>query len=140
MQGKRRLITVAAVVVAFVLLGATFLRISAQENQERTVHSNGQGTLKIGDEHFKITSVVVKLMDDHQAELILVSEITIFLPATWSNHGESLQEFDLEITRGGLEGSGRVILSKDGKSVTQVNLKGISRTTKRPVEVNFEGK
>jgi len=64
--------------------------------------------------------------------------------ATWSNHGESQQEYDLEVTGGatpgGLEGRGKVFLSSDGKSVTRLSLKGVSRTSKRIVEANFEGK
>jgi len=106
--------------------------------------SNGRGTLKVGDDQFKITSVVVKLIDDRRAELILVSDITIFLTATWSNHENTQQEFDLDMSgkdsRGGLEGAGKVVLGNNGKSVVRLNLKGFSRATRRPVEVNFEGK
>ena len=143
MQAKRKLITAASVVL-LALVGMTSLDAKAQENHERIAHSNGKGTLKVGDDQFKITSVVVKLIDDRRAELILVSDITIFLSATWSNHEDTQREFDLDMTgkdsRGGLEGAGKVVLGSDGKSVARLNLKGISRTTKRPVEVSFEGK
>jgi len=136
---KRKL----AVVVVLVMLG-TVVFVAAQENQTRLAYARGQGTLRVGDERFEINSVIVKLIDDRKAEITLASEITVFLSATWSNHGESQQEYDLEVTGGaspgGLEGRGKVFLSSDGKSVTRLSLKGVSRTTKRIVEANFEAK
>lgn len=131
-------------VIVLLMVGATFLVGQAQENQSRLAHSNGQGTLLVGDEKFKIYSVIVKLIDDRKAEITLISDITVFLSATWTNHGESQEEFDLELTGaatpGGIDGRGKVFLSSDGKSVTRLSLKGVSRTTKRIVEANFEAK
>jgi len=138
-----RIIAIAAGIAVITLLAAALAIGEDQESQERLAHSNGQGILRVGDEQFKVTSVIVKLIDDRKAELTLVSDITIFLTATWSNHGDSQQEFDLDISgdsRGGLEGTGKVVLGNDGKSVTRLNLKGVSRTTKRAIEVSFEGK
>jgi len=143
MQVKRKLISAASIVVLG-LLAMTSLGAKVQENQERIAHSNGQGTLKVGHEQFKINSVIVKLIDDHKAELTIVSDITIFLTATWSNHAESQQELDLDMrdsdSRGGFEGTGQVVLGDDGKSITRFNLKGVSRATRRAIEANFEGK
>jgi hypothetical protein len=142
MRVKRKLISVVSIVV-LALVAMTSLGAKDQ-NQGRTAHSNGQGTLKVGHEQFKITSVIVKLIDDRKAELTLVSDITIFLTATWSNHGESQQEFNLDMSdgdsRGGLDGTGQVVFGNDGKSITRLNLKGVSRSTKRAIEVSFEGK
>ena len=133
-----------SVIIGLVILGATFVTGEAQENQSRLASANGQGTLRVGDERFKINSVIVKLIDDRKAEITLVSDITVFLTGTWSNHGESQDEVDLEVTGGanpgGLEGRGKVFLTNDGKSITRLSLKGMSRTTKRPVEANFAGK
>ena len=139
MRCKRKLILAASLVV-LAILSATHVDSKAQENETRLAHANGSGTLKVGNEEFKISAVIVKLLADRKAELTLVSEITIFLNATWSTHGESQHEFDLEITRGGLEGGGKIILTDDGKSVARLNLKGISQSTKRPMEASFEGK
>jgi len=126
------------------MLGATFAGSKAQENQSRLAVANGQGTLRVGDERFKINSVIVKLVDDRKAEITLVSDITVFLTGTWSNHGESQEEVDLEVTGGatpgGMEGRGKVFLTSDGKSLTRLSLKGMSRTSKRPVEANFAAK
>ena len=142
MQAKRRFII--GVTVFLLAMLAMYFVTDAQESQERLAHSNGQGTLKVGDQKFKLTAVVVKLLPDRKAEITLISDITIFLTATWSNHSSSPQEINLDMTdgdsRGGFQGSGKVLLGNGGKSVGRLNLKGISRTTKRPVEVSFEGK
>jgi len=141
---RGRKLRVGAMFVMLVMLGAMLVAGEAQENQSRLAVSNGQGTLRVGDERFKINSVIVKLIDDRKAEITLVSDITVFLTATWSNHGDSQEEFDLEVTGGatpgGIDGTGKVFLSSDGKSVTKLTLKGVSRTTKRAVEANFAGK
>lgn len=115
----------------------------AQDSQERLAHSNGQGTLKVGQEQFKISSVIVKLLADRKAEITLVTDITVFLNATWSNRGDSQQEFNLEIVGGatasGVQGTGSVVLGSDGKSVARLSLKGVSRTSKRTIQADFQG-
>jgi len=139
----QRSIIVAAVLI-LALVGANHFVSNAQEDQDRLAVGNGTGTLRVGENKFKLTSVIVKLMQDRKAEVTLVSDITVFMNATWSNHAESQHEFDLQITgsesRIGLDGSGKVVLSDDGKSVARLSLKGVSRTTQRSVEANFEGK
>jgi hypothetical protein len=139
MPGRRTL----SIAIVLVMLGATLFMGEAQETQSRLASARGKGTLRVGDESFKIHSVIVKLIEDRKAEITLVSDITVFLNATWTNHGESQQEFDLEVTGGAsqsIEGSGKVLLSSDGKAVTRLSLKGVSRTSKRTLEANFEGK
>jgi hypothetical protein len=146
LPGKRTL-SITAVVLLLAMFGATLCvrraRAEAQESASRLAVGKGEGTLKVGSEKFKINSVIVKLIDDRKAEITLVSDITVFLTATWTSHADSQQEFDLDVSsdsRGGVEGKGKVILSGDGKAVTKLSLKGISRGTKRSVEASFEGK
>ena len=139
---RGRMLTIPALVFVLALYGAFFTG-EAHESQTRLAHANGNGTLRVGDEQFKIFSAIVKLFPDHTAEITLVSDITIFLTATWSNQAESQREFDLEFAagaRGGLEGTGKASLSDDSKSVKRLTLKGLSRATKRSVEADFEGK
>ena len=142
MQSARKLVIAASVMI--VVLGVPFLATMAQGGEERLAHSNGTGVLKVGAEKFKISSVVVKLVPDQKAELTLVSDITIFVSANWSNRAGAPQEFDLEITggasAGGLGGNGKIVLSDDGKAVKKLNLKGANRTSKRTVEAEFTGK
>jgi hypothetical protein len=136
---------IVATTALTMLLTAAVAVTSAQENQERLAHSQGQGTLRVGDEKFKVTSVIVKLLPDRKAEVTLGSDITIFLSARWSTQAASPQEIDLELTGstgpgGGLSGAGKVRLSRDGKSVERLDLKGVSKSTKRIVEVDFAAK
>jgi hypothetical protein len=142
MEVERALVIAGALLFVVVLASALFVG-EAQENKERLAFSNGQGTLTVGEEKFKLNSVAVKLLSDQKAELTLVSDITVFLTATWSTHDESPQEIDLQMggeSRGGMEGTGKVVLKNEGKAVARLTLKGTSRATKRPVEANFEGK
>ena len=138
-----RRLFIAATLVVFAMLSATLVVSKAQDGDERMAHSNGQGVLRVGDEKFKINTVIVKLMSERKAEITLVSDITVFVAATWSST-QSPQEFELEITGGaspgGLDGRGKAVLSSDGKGVQRLYLKGVSRTTKRTVEANFEAK
>jgi hypothetical protein len=140
---RGRMLTIPASVFVLSLLCGAFFHGEAQESQTRLAHANGNGTLRVGDEEFKITSAIVKLLPDHKAEITLVSDITIFLTATWSNQAESQHEFELEFagaSRGGLEGTGKASLSDDSKSLKRLTLKGLSRATKRSVEADFERK
>jgi hypothetical protein len=142
MHRAQMLILPASVFLLALLYGAFFAG-EAQQNQTRLAHANGHGTLRVGDEEFKISSAIVKLLPDHKAEITVVSDITIFLTATWSNQAASQHEFDLEFAagaRGGLEGTGKASLSDDSKSIKRLTLKGLSRATKRAVEADFEGK
>ena len=135
--------TIAAASILVMSMFGTFGAVAAQQEVKyRLAHANGEGTLKVGQEQFKVTAVVVKLVDDQRAEITLVSDITIFLSGTWSQNGESQAAFDLQITGGasaGLEGTGKLTVGKDTKDLRLI-LKGKSRTTKKAIEVYFVGK
>ena len=137
---KLKQMIAAGSVLVLSILGASGAA-TAQDTQYRLAHAKGEGTIKVGTEQFKVTSVIVKLLDDQKAEITLISDITFFLGATWSKNGESQEDFDLQVTGGaspgGLEGIGKLTL---GKSDMKLILKGKSRTTKKPVEVYFSGK
>jgi hypothetical protein len=126
-----------------VVLCTTLSIAHAQERETRLATAQGKGTLKVGGETFKITSVVVKLLSDKSAEITLVSDITVFLSGTWTDANSAKQGIDLQITSGqsagGLEATGKVFLSADGKSVSSLSIKGSSRTTKRHVDAQFQG-
>ena len=133
----------AGSVLVLSILGASGAA-KAQDTQYRLAQANGQGTIKVGSEQLKVTSVIVKLLNDQKAEITLGSDITFFIAGTWSRNGESQDDFDIQITGGaspgGLEGVGKLTLGKDTKSDMKLILKGKSRTTKKPVEVYFSGK
>lgn len=134
----------AAASIAVLSISCTFGAVRAlQEVRYRLAHANGEGLLKVGQEQFKVSGIVVKLLEDEKVEITLITDITIFLSGTWSRSGESPETFDLQLTGGaspgGLEGGGKLTLGKDTKDV-RLDIKGKSRTTKRAVEVNFVGK
>jgi hypothetical protein len=132
---------IAASILVLVVLGTP---AQSQDDKSRLAHANGQGTIKVGQEQFKVTSLVVKLNDDKTAELTLVSDITFFLSGTWTPQADSDQNFDIKITGGasggGLDGAGKLTIGKDTQSAVRLDLKGTSRTTKKVIEVHFEGK
>lgn len=103
--------------------------------------ARGQGTLKVGREEFKVYTVVVQLKEDGTGELTLVTDITVFVSCTWSAPADLSQGVDLKITGGttasGAQGSGRLLLRPDGKSVASLSLQGSSNTTKRKVQLDF---
>ena len=138
----KQLIAAASILVTCVFTTSAPM-VAAQEVQYRIAHANGQGTLKVGQEQFKVTAVVAKLLDDKKVELTLISDITIFVSGTWSQNGESQQQFDLQITGGaspgGLEGGGKLTLGKETKDLKLI-LKGKSTTTKKIIEVYFVSK
>ena len=140
MKLKQRI--AAASILVMSMFGTSGAVAAQQEVKYRLAHANGEGTLKVGQEQFKVTAVVVKLVDDQRAEITLVSDITIFLSGTWSQNGESQEAFDLQMTGGasaGLEGTGKLTVGKDTKDLRLI-LKGKSRTTKKTIEVYFVGK
>ena len=140
---KLKQLIAAASILVTCLFTTSGPMVAAQEVQYRLAHANGQGTLKVGQEQFKVTAVVVKLLDDRKAELTLISDITIFISGTWSQNGDSQEEFELQITGGaspgGLEGTGKLTLGKNTKDLKLI-LKGKSTTTKKNIEVYFVSK
>ena len=140
---KLRQVVAAASIVVLSIFGTFGAASALQEVRYRIALANGQGLLKVGQEQFEVSGIVVKLLEDDKAEITLIADITIFLSGTWSRNGESQETFDLQITGGaspgGLEGGGKLTLGKETKDV-RLTLKGKSRTTKKVVEVNFVGK
>lgn len=113
----------------------------SQEPKSVVAHANGNGTLKIGDEEFKITSVVIKLFEDGKAEINLVSEITVFISGTWLRANNSPKQINLKITGGatggGVEASGELFLREE-RSIDRVSLQGQSKSTHRNISLNFK--
>jgi opacity protein-like surface antigen len=136
-----KLATAAAAI--FVLFTFAASSAMAQDAGSRLAHANGEGTLKIGNEQFKVNGVVVKLLDDGNIEITLLADITIFVQGTWAKTPNSQQDYDLNFTdassRGGLDGTGKLTLGADNTGL-RLNLKGKSRQTKKAVEVAFVGK
>ncbi len=105
------------------------------------ITANGKGTMKVGRETFQITSVVVKLLDDQTVQLTLVADITFFLSGRWTVDSASPKTYNLEITGGmtggGAQGTGKVVLRDDGKSLDRLSAQGGLRTSTRKVAIEF---
>jgi ABC-type uncharacterized transport system YnjBCD substrate-binding protein len=135
-----------ALCILSLLLGVT---ASAQDNKFIVAHANGDGTLKIGDEKLKVSTVVIKLFADGKAEINLVSDITIFVSGTWSWKDDSKQVISLKIsggaTGGGVEANGELFLrdsteAGQRRAIERVSLDGTSKTTHRGMTLNFQAK
>jgi hypothetical protein len=127
----------ALIVVMLFVFGGAF----AQQVRSLTASANGKGTLKVGKEVFNVHAVVVKLLEGGNAEINLVSDITVFLNGSWAaTNDQSVINVDITggATGGGLQGSGKVFLRQDGKSIARLTLDATSKTTKRNIEVRFE--
>ena len=134
----------------FALCILLLLAVTASAQDKSIVaHANGDGTLKLGDEKFKVSTVVIKLFEDGKAEINLVSEITVFVSGSWSWKDDSKQVINLKIsggaTGGGVEASGEVFLrdsSEAGqrRAIDRVSLDGASKTSHRDVTLNFQAK
>ena len=112
-----------------------------KEPKSIVAHANGNGVLKIGDEEFKVTSVVIKLFEGGRAELNLISEITVFVSGTWARAEDNRKVINLKITGGatggGVEASGELRLRGE-KAIERVSLEGESKTTHRVMTLNFQ--
>jgi hypothetical protein len=119
-----------------------------QEPKSVLAFANGTGTIKLSDEEFKVTAVVVKLIEDGKAELIVVSDITIFMSGTWTRSTESANVINLEITAGatggGVQASGALYLRDDNqterRSIDRVSFQGESKTTHKAISLDFKAK
>lgn len=110
------------------------------DDSEQLLTASGKGTIKVGRETFSITSVVIKLSPDGQADITLVSEITFFLKGKWSKNSASPNTLNLEITgsmtAGGAQGTGKLVLRPD-KSLDRLSAQGGTKTSARKVNIDF---
>jgi len=117
---------------------------AGQENKSLVATANGEGTIKLGKEEFKIYTVVVKLFEDNKAEFNLVSDISIFVHGTWSRGSEADKSIDIKITGGSvdgnLDGGGKLLLKDDRRSIAGLNFQVVNKTTKKPITVDFVAK
>ena len=125
------------------LLSLLTIGVLATQKEPKSIvaHANGNGVLKIGDEEFKVTSVVIKLFEGGRAEINLISEITVFVSGTWARTENDRKVINLKITGGatggGVEASGELRLRGE-KAIERVSLEGASKTTHRVMSLNFQ--
>lgn len=113
---------------------------SAQGITSLLASANGKGKLLVGREEFNVTSVVVKLTEDGAAEITLVTDLQLFVTGTWSDVEDPAEGIDLKITSGAtgsVQGTGKLFLRPNGKSIASLKMEGMSPTTKRKIQLSF---
>jgi hypothetical protein len=135
----------AGIAISILLMLLALAGIAGGQQPKALVASaDGDGTIKLGKEEFKIYAVVVKLFEDGKAEINLVTDITVFVQGTWSSGNDVQKGIDLHITgnvaAGNLEGSGKIFLRDDRKSIASLNLEVLNKGTKKTIKANFTAK
>ena len=135
-------ITKRKVALCLLLLLLSIPVWAQKEPKSIMAHANGNGVLKIGDEEFKVTSVVIKLFEGGKAEINLISDITVFVSGTWARAENDRTVINLKITGGatggGVEANGELHLRGNGKEIDRVSLEGESKTSHRTMTLNFQ--
>lgn len=141
MKFIRKLSVIAAAFTFLTFLPIFTLAAAPQALSSVSANARGQGTLTMGKEVFKIHAVVVNLKGDGTGEIILVTDFTLFVNCTWAAPADSSKGIELKITGGttasGAEGSGKLFLRPDGKSIDKLSMMGSSKTQKRRIQLNF---
>ena len=140
MNISRKLFVITATLLFLTLMAIPNLA-APQALTSLLATARGQGTLIVGSEEFKITNVVVKLKEDGTGEITLVTDLQLFVTCTWSATDDLSKGIDLKITggtnEGSAQGSGKLFLRADGKSIAKLSIEGMSNTRKRKIQFNF---
>ncbi|HKR60498.1 MAG TPA: hypothetical protein VJS64_12250 [Pyrinomonadaceae bacterium] len=131
-----------AVTVSIILMLLSLPGIGAGQAPKSIVASaKGEGVIKMGDEEFKIQSVVVKLFEDGKAEIQVVSDITAFVSGTWSRADDASKSIDIKITGNMMsEGGGTLLVGEDRKSIAELHLKVVNKASKKMITADFVAK
>lgn len=132
-----------AVTTTLILL--TFLPVAIATAQQAftslSTNAKGQGTLTMGREEMKIHAVVVQLKEDGTGEIMIVTDLTLFVNCTWTAPADLSKGIDLKVTggttAGGATGSGKLLLKPDEKSIASLSMQGTSNTSKRKIKIDF---
>src|SRR5688500_17568405 len=97
----------APLLTSLILLTSIFMPglAGAQGITSLSANAKGQGTLTIGKEEFRVHNVVVTLKEDGTGEIILATDITVFVSCSWSTTPNLTNGIDLKI-RGGAAAGG----------------------------------
>jgi hypothetical protein len=135
----RRKPFVVTAALALLTLIATPNRVASQGITTLDATAHGQGTVTVGREVFKVSNVVVKLKEDGTGEIILITDLQLFLTCTWSAPADLSQGIDLMIAGGpaSAKGSGKLFLRPDGKAIARLSLEGQRFNSKRKITLKF---
>ena len=137
MQADRKFM--AACILTLLTFSIPGWAVSGQ-SKSLVASAKGEGTIRLGNEEFKIHAVVVKLFADGKAEINLVTDITVFIKGTWSRGNDAEKVIDLRITGSMSDGGGKLFLGEDRKSIVGLKLELTNRTTKKIITADFLAK
>ena len=137
MKVRRKILALTAMLVLLTLT-ATPNRAAPQALTSILATARGQGTLKVGREEFKVSNVIVKLKEDGTGELTLITDLQLLVLCTWSAPADLSAGIELKIAGGvaSAQGSGKLFLRSDGKSIASLSMEGTSNT-KRKIQLKF---
>lgn len=143
---RRNLLAITMAVVSALALGAVFGRAERANSAPEGFTSllataRGQGTLKVGKEVFQVSNVVVKLKEDGTGEITVITDLQLFVTCTWTAPADLSQGIDLKImggtNSGSAQGSGKLFLRADEKSIAKLSVLGMSTAAKRKFQLDF---
>ena len=141
MNGRKRILRPYNAVL-LVLFAGFLVAVSAQSRQleSLTATAKGHGMINSEIDKREITSALVVLRQNGTMLITVTAELQLHAEGTWKASASSPDEILLKITggvlKGEMTGSGKLLLSSDGKSIRQlaVNLKTIDG---REITVTF---
>src|SRR6185295_13275972 len=105
--------------------------VQSQELESVTMRAKGSGVITSAVEKRKITGALVVLRQDGTVMITVSADLQLQAEGTWNAIASSPEEIILKITGGALKGemsgSGKLLLTSDGKSFKQLtaNLKTV---------------
>jgi len=126
-----------------VLVAGSLLPVSAQSQQleSLTATAKGHGMISLAVEKLPITSALVVLRKNGTLLITVTSELQLQAEGTWKANASSPDEIFLKITggvvKGEMNGSGKLLLTSDGKSFRQLTA-SIKTVDGRQITVTFE--
>ena len=137
MKIGRKLLVATATLTLLTLIVMPNLA-APQESKTLITTAHGQGTLTVGKESFRVSNVVVKLMEDGTGEITLITDLQLFVTCTWSADADPNEGINLKLSGGVMsaQGSGKLFLRPDGKAIARLSIEGTSRT-KRKIQLKF---
>jgi len=126
-QLKTRLTTFALVTAIALLLSVV---AGAQKITSLKTTAKGQGTIVSDIDKHEISSVMVILKENGEADLTFYTDLQLSAQGTWSIDESPGQGINLKITggvvSGNANGTGKLFLRKDGKSIDKLNIQATS--------------
>ena len=116
--------------VLIVLFAQLFLPVHAQSQAEESIRAfaKGHGSIVSTMEERSFSAVLVVLRPKGEAVITLFSDLQLQAQGTWSASASSLDEIQLKITggelNGNISGTGKLLLSDDRTSLKEMTIKG----------------